>query len=973
MMACTGTSICTCGCCAGTSVQTPQLEFNRSGLSALSYRVGTWAQFKESMLARLSSADYPALQPLKTRSDDDFTIAFIDATATVLDILTFYQERLANEAYLRTATQTNSLIELSRLIGYQPAPGVSAATYLAFTLRQTPGTPPDPKAPPIVIPQGTNVQSVPPQGQQPQTFETAADILAKPDWNALQVQTGLPWGPQIGDTFVYLAGTSTQLQPGDAILVVGNERAFPPYTSENWDVRIVSSVTADTQNNRTCITWKEGLGSAKVTPAQAYPKFYAFRQRASLFGYNAIQPMLLDQKILTTLTPLNDSGTDWNFLSSQASANSDLYGRQLIDLDSVYTKIVPNGWIALIVPDDNTQRSPSGLVTLYQVESVTTVSRSDYGTSARITRAAVDVETYLDYYYWATRQTLALVQSEALAVVEQPLRYPLYGTLLKLETLRSDLGAIQVVAVSGNRQKLSVNPGVTTLWFIPDDGSIPRWLAVGEVLTLMQPPDTGSSTTSTTSSWQGSTTQANLYIQDQYGRTGTVQGVALGNFAFVPAARSDPQVSEYALVVGVDNASDPAHTTLKLQSPLANCYDRPSTTVNANVGLASHGRSVSDILGNGGAATPNQMFTLKQSPLTFVQAATHTGSASTLQVQVNGVTWTGVASLYNRPPGALVYANVNQADGTTDVLTGDGVEGSTLPTGQNNVRATYRIGSGAAGNVPANSLITLADRPLGVSGVSNPEAATGGQDPQSADDIRSNAPQTVLTLGRAVSITDYQNYASTFAGIAKAYAIWIPYGPNRGVFLTVAGTGGAALLPGNPTLGNLITSLQNYGNPLIPIIAETYVETLFTFSANVRYDPEQNQPTVLANLQQTLSQTFGFATRSFGQSVSIDEIAAVIQAVPGVIAVNVFGLTRGVSSTGGDLASLANYTTISTLNNWQSQHISLQRPFADTATQLYAYLPVPNQTLDGQQSVPQPAEILVMNPEPNAVVLGILS
>ena len=203
------------------------------------------------------------------------------------------------------------------------------------------------------------------------------------------------------------------------------------------------------------------------------------------------------------------------------------------------------------------------------------------------------------------------------------------------------------------------------------------------------------------------------------------------------------------------------------------------------------------------------------------------------------------------------------------MLTGDGVEGSTLPTGQNNVRATYRIGSGAAGNVPANSLITLADRPLGVSGVSNPEAATGGQDPQSADDIRSNAPQTVLTLGRAVSITDYQNYASTFAGIAKAYAIWIPYGPNRGVFLTVAGTGGAALLPGNPTLGNLITSLQNYGNPLIPIIAETYVETLFTFSANVRYDPEQNQPTVLANLQQTLSADLRFCN-PLVRTVSLD-------------------------------------------------------------------------------------------------------
>ncbi len=85
------------------------------------------------MLARLSSSDYPALAALKTRDDDDFSIAFLDATAVVLDILTFYQERLANESYLRTATQLYSLTQLSQLIGYQPSPGVSASTYLAFT------------------------------------------------------------------------------------------------------------------------------------------------------------------------------------------------------------------------------------------------------------------------------------------------------------------------------------------------------------------------------------------------------------------------------------------------------------------------------------------------------------------------------------------------------------------------------------------------------------------------------------------------------------------------------------------------------------------------------------------------------------------------------------------------------------------------------------------------------------------------
>ena len=145
------------------------------------------------------------------------------------------------------------------------------------------------------------------------------------------------------------------------------------------------------------------------------------------------------------------------------------------------------------------------------------------------------------------------------------------------------------------------------------------------------------------------------------------------------------------------------------------------------------------------------------------------------------------------------------------------MEGSTLPTGQNNIHANYRIGSGLSGNVAAGSITTLMDRPLGVSGVNNPQAATGGQDAQSVDDIRANAPLSVLTLGRAVSITDYQNFARSFAGIAKAYAIWIPSGPGRGVFITVAAAGGSALPPGNPTLDNLVTALHDYGNPLIPI------------------------------------------------------------------------------------------------------------------------------------------------------------
>ncbi len=387
------------------------------------------------------------------------------------------------------------------------------------------------------------------------------------------------------------------------------------------------------------------------------------------------------------------------------------------------------------------------------------------------------------------------------------------------------------------------------------------------------------------------------------GRPGTVPQTFLSNFILVLSGSSDPEVSEYALVKSIGTVAAPyPHTQIRLQSNLTNCYDRNSTTVNANVALATNGQSVSEIMGSGSTSTPNQEFTLKQSPLTYVQAPTPTGRQGTLEVLANGAAWSVAPSLYQQGPAARVFATLNQSDGTTDVLFGDGLEGSTLPTGQNNIQANYRIGLGSAGNVTAGSISTLIDRPLGVSGVTNPQAATGGGDPDSIDDIRSSAPQSVLTLGRAVSIADYQSYASTFAGISKAYAVWITSGPGHGIFLTVAGANGAALPPGSPTLANLVASLRNYGNPMIPVTAVTFLETLFGLSADLAYDPAFNQPAVEAAVLQALAETYSFANRSFGQGVSADEVAAVIQAVRGVVAVNVAGLQAGPTSAAGDLA-----------------------------------------------------------------------
>ncbi len=202
--------------------------------------------------------------------------------------------------------------------------------------------------------------------------------------------------------------------------------------------------------------------------------------------------------------------------------------------------------------------------------------------------------------------------------------------------------------------------------------------------------------------------------------------------------------------------------------------------MNANVALATHGQSVSEVMGNGSASMPNQSFVLKQSPLTYVQAPTPTGRQSTLEVagERSQVDRGADVSTTKRVGASLHHAEPvrRQPPKSFSAITW---KEPRCPLGKTILQANYRIGSGSAGNVAAGALTTLMDRPLGVSGVTNPEAQPAARIAQSIDDVRSNAPQTVLTLGRAVSITDYQSYAATFAGIAKAYAIWIPSGPGK--------------------------------------------------------------------------------------------------------------------------------------------------------------------------------------------------
>ena len=359
-----------CGCCTSIDAETPVRIDNPPGLPAIRYRTGDYARFRELLLARLSSADLPALAKLTTRDTDDFTIALFDALATALDVLTFYQERIANENYLRTATERGSVLELARLVGYAPAPGVAASTHLAFTLQESPGSPENATGP-ATIPVETRVQSVPGPGEQAQTFETVEAIEARVEWNAIPVQTTIPWVPSKGDTDLWLEGVANQIQAGDVLLIVGAERKEKP-DSEQCDIRLLTSVVLDAPNNRTQAVWDQPLGKFVSTDG-ATPsgvEVYVFRQRAALFGHNAPDPRLMNTVttnitvstdptkpgIRTTITEslvglLSDDRQEWKSFKIKDSE---------IDLDAAYPKITPGSWFAM-VSNETTGSQSAGL------------------------------------------------------------------------------------------------------------------------------------------------------------------------------------------------------------------------------------------------------------------------------------------------------------------------------------------------------------------------------------------------------------------------------------------------------------------------------------------------------------------------------------------------------------------------------------------------------------------------------------
>jgi len=840
----------TCGCCEGVRAETPLEAANRSGLPRIAFRSGTHSRFKASLLTALSAKGFPLLQGLRIREDDDFTIALLDGFAAMADVLTFYSERIANESCLRTATERRSVLELARAIGYELGSGVAARAWLAFAVDETPGAPGFAR-----IPKRTKVQSIPGPDEKPQTFETTEEIEARKEWNCLRPRTTTLQTVTSNSTRLCLKGTATHLHPGDALLILSEDETLEQ-SEQPWLFCVIQTVTADPANDRTLVTFHSQFSSngdaGSVTLAAPSVEVLALRQRA--------------------LQCCADSGRP-----------------SVIDLDAVYAGITVGSWAVLTTPSSCAPCKIQSFTVGWRNNTEMKASDNSY---PMVKASVLTVDMPINHAVFTVDDTVVFFQSERLELAETAVESPVTLDLIELDRLVSGLVPGRCVTVCGlPRARVSLSKyarGAVNLLF--ENDSVPHQMTDSDVLEMVEPPS------------RESDGRERWHLVPPSGPACFVV-TSPGNLTVDEPGPDDAYAAPF-IIKETGVSTDNLRTTIALNAVGQSSVSEPrlapeSVVIYANVAPATHGETTEEIVGGGDGTQKHQQFALKQRFLTYVPVDAPAGAESSLEVYVNDVKWTQVDYLYGCGPRDRVFVARRDDDGTTRLTFGDGRMGARLASGAENVRARYRKGIGAEGTIGrAGQLTLLMNRPLGVRAVTNPAQSSAGQDPEALEDARINAPLQALTLGRAVSLQDYEDFARAYAGVAKARAVWVWTSQGRGVFVSIAAPGGMPIAPSDDLAKRLAGALMDAGNPHTAVYVCPGSVTRFDISGDVAVGADRIPSHVKADMDAALRAAFRFEARQFGQEVALSEIMSVIHSVAGVKWVDVSGFDAVPSPAG---------------------------------------------------------------------------
>ena len=1004
---------------------TPLDLTNRPGLSALVYRIGTYSAFFETMKARLSSSDFALasgvlpLAGLTIRDASDPAIALLDAWAIVADVLTFYQERIANEGYLRTATERQSVENLAGLVGYSSRPGVAASVFLAYTLEQ---------GSQVTIPPGSRVQNVPGPGELPQSFEISEALDARGAWNNLAPRLTRPQVVAADSSQIYVAGVSANLKANDRVLIVASPPqprrvasakveftqnrtevlmqplqtknqavAAPPNASTQTGVKsalersFVSAVAlvkplseppADHPANSLQLrrsaartfrpemdttptllkAFNPGLGqqlynglrNAKVTPPLS-GEFHAFRVQAAPFGHNAPLRPITNEKGIVVATeewPLVGSLSIKIALSSKSEAEVEAGGQLLNRMLDTLKGQNPIAFVQIATPDVTSSGLvpiKTGQTTIGQWELDVTLDQKSLDMSFSFPGLGhsydMKFDTVLNSVDVSVDDSTSPIQVplgessitsspgrrtlvsaiKGLLIDDETAIAPTATNVISLDTVydqilpgswvvidRVDKSEPVVTTVASTQNVSVTNYGLTTRvtqltlaadWLDKNDLMLDvarntTVSAQSEQLTLAQEPiaeHVSGNRIELGDLYGGLKSGRWLLVQGERADAGVPDGVSGAELVMldnvqqgvqqIPAASAAAGAGGQA--ASSDLPGDTTHSFLQLSSSLSYEYKRETTTVYGNVIQATHGETRKEVLGSGDGAQELQQFTLHQGPITYVAAPNATGTQSTLEVRVNDILWREVDTLAGAGPDERVYITQADASGKRTITFGNGRNGMRLPTGQANVVATYRSGIGKGGNANAGKISLLATRPLGVKAVVNPIAASGGSDGDTTDQVRQNTPIAVAALDRLVSVSDYGDFARSFAGIGKTSSQSMSDGHRQCVFVTIAGAEGAVIDTTSALYVSLLRAFQQLGDPHLPIEVGVCQFMLLVISAQVKVLPDYSFDQVAPQIRATLLDAFSFNRQELAESVPLSRVVSVIQNVAGVQYVNV--------------------------------------------------------------------------------------
>lgn len=892
-----------CGCCLGITKVTPVHVMNPPGLSAIQYRVGTHSQFKTSMLAnlyRISNSKEYALRHLTTRSDNDLTLALIDSWAVVADVLSFYQERIANEGFLRTANDHKSIVELARSIGYELRPGVAASTYLAFTI--DPSTTSNEKT---TIPMGTKVQSIPTNGgKMPQMFETVEEIPAYAEWNELRPRVYEPQSITPQTTSFYFQGTNTSLKKGDPILIVkgrGKDNAKAEFAA------IVYSVKEEPKLNITVVDAFANDGRNK--PETKVSEFGDFA--TGLVTANVVSKTIdLDKIILEELYSLTTYKWPLADLNAFASRNNFTLKRLFHIINELVSNLLSFG-------RDETRifafRIKGGIFgnNAPRYDSLPDVKRRRGGEptlSYRTDRAydeglpspldpALDGQEDVSYApimwedtkhstpeYWVFLDNVYQDILPSSAEEDQ---------WILLKGPKNDLGLQKFEEVMFFDQILDVRHETRSRYLITSKST---------GLKMSNLANFDNKFTVRTTTFFAKCEPLLLADRPIDKPIGNEKSITLDH-AVVNSLRIGQRISitgemiesqdqtkkiygsEIATIADIE--LDGIYTKIILCDKISNLYRRDTVTINANIAEATHGETKEETLGGGDPLQKQQQFFLREKPLTHVSAPTARGTKSTLEIRIDGILWREVPYLYGHSSDDRIYTITATDSGNSKIIFGDGIYGTRPPSGKENIVSKYRVGIGLDGFAGPEKINMLASRPLGVKSVKNPIESSGADDPESIREARKNATLNVLTLDRIVSIRDVENFASAFGGIGKAQAVPSYYGGRRIVRLTIASVRGDVIEETTKLYENLSKAIEKYSDPSLNVVIGSFDKLLFDISAKIAISDEYQKEIILSNITETLLDNFSFQMRRFRQPVTLSEVMATIQKVKGVIAVAV--------------------------------------------------------------------------------------